>query len=66
MKGDEAPHPKTPKLTHDGGCFKQKHASRADAIKALVSARKRNHGALRLHTYFCDDCRAWHITKMGT
>lgn len=61
---EPSPHPKRPRIGHEGGCFKQGHASRSEAIKHLVHERRR--GGPRMHTYFCLDCNAWHITKMGT
>ena len=42
-------------------CAKVRYRKQSDAVSALISGKRR--GLTLDHTYYCQPCRAWHVTS---
>ncbi len=46
-------------------CTKHLYASKADATAAMKKAlRRRKNNPGKLRSYYCNECRGWHLTKL--
>lgn len=46
-------------------CSKNVYVSKADASAAMKKAlKRRKNNPRKLRSYYCEQCRGWHLTKM--